>query len=55
MQAHTVLLQPANTLRNEVLGQRIATLFKKPDGGEDDRLVSERIILQGLEFRLILS
>lgn len=38
VQAHTVLLQPANTLRDEVLGQGMATLFKKPDGGEDDRL-----------------
>lgn len=54
MQAYTVLLQPANTLRNEVLGQTIATLFKKPEGGEDDRLVSERIVLPELEFRLLL-
>ena len=32
-------------LRDEVFGQRIATLFKKPEDGEDGRLVSERIRL----------
>ena len=45
MQAHSVLLQPANMLRDEVFGQRIATLFEKPEDGEDGRLVSERIRL----------
>ena len=44
----------ANKLRNELLGQGIATLFRKPADGEDGGLVSQRTIFPELEFRLLL-
>ena len=40
----------ANTLRSELLGQRIATLFRKLGDQENDRLVSQRA---QLEVRLL--
>ena len=43
----------ANKLRDEVLGQRIVTLFGKPADREDGGLVSQRTILPKLEFRLL--
>ena len=66
MQEHSVLLQPANMLRDDFLGQRIATLFKKPEDGEDGRLVSEKIgltrvriqasfIVKGEEIKLVAA
>ena len=46
--------QQANKSRDEVLGQRIATLFGKPAAQEDAGLVSQRTILPELDFRLLL-
>ena len=46
--------QHSNKLRDELLGQEIVTLFGKPADQEDDGLVSQRIILSKLEFRLLL-
>ena len=41
----------ANNVRNKLLGQRIATLFRKPADQEDGGLVFQRTILPELEFR----
>ena len=43
--------QQANKLRDKLLGQGVATLFRKP---ADHGLVSQRTILPELEFRLLL-
>ena len=58
-ESNLVLLatQQANRLRDEVLGQRTATLFGKPEDGEDREdggQMSQRTILLKLEFRLLL-
>ena len=45
----------ANKLRDELLGQGIATLFRKPADWEDGGLVSQRTILPNLEFRFASS
>ena len=51
-----ILLAPclANKSRDKLLGQGIATLFRKPADQEDGGLASQRTILPELEFRLPL-
>ena len=44
----------ANKLRDELWGQGIATLFRKPADRENGGLMSQRTILSELEFRLLL-
>ena len=44
----------ASKSRDEVLGQGIEALFRKPADREDGRLVSQRTILPELEFRFLL-
>ena len=46
--------QQANKLRDELLGQGIATLFRKPADREDGGLVSQRTVFSELEFRFLL-
>ena len=50
------LLAPgqADKSRDELLGQGIATLFRKPADGEDGGLMSQRSIWPELEFRRLL-
>ena len=38
----------ANQLKDEVLGQKIVTLFGKPTDGEDGGLMSQGTIMTGL-------
>ena len=45
--------QQTNKLRDKVLGQGIATSFRKPADREDGGLVSQRTIFPKLEFRLL--
>ena len=40
-------------LRDKLLGQGIATLFRKPADRKNGGLLSQRTILTGLEFRLV--
>ena len=46
--------EQASELKFELLGWRIATLFRKPADWEDGRLVSQRIVFAELELRLLL-
>ena len=52
-QACTTHCMQANIQRDDAMGQRIATLFRKP-AEIDDGLVSQRTILPELEFKLLL-
>ena len=45
-------ISQANKSREEVLGQGIVTLFRKPEDKEDGRLLSQSTILLELESRL---
>ena len=47
--------QQANTLRNELLGQGVVTLFGKTEDQEDGEVVSQRTDLPELEVRLFYT
>lgn len=50
-QAHTSHTQQANKPRDELLGQGIMTLFRKPANQEDGEVTPQRTIWTGLEVR----
>ena len=47
-------VQQTNKSQDKLLGQRIVTLFRKPENWEEGVLVSKTTILPKLEFRLLL-